>query len=303
MFFLEAERSLGDPEMRHWHPRIGRATSQNLRDWTYHGPCLMPSDPPGADDSTTWTGSVIRDQGLFWLFYTGTSQAEQGKKQRICAATSTDLITWHKRVDNPILDLDGRWYEEYDPATWYERAWRDPYVIRDPDGAGFHMFFTARVNHGEPSGRGCIGYAHSHDLVSWRTGPPVYADGHFGHLEVPQVLYLDGRWYCLFCAVIDRYSAQHRAHMGPRALSGTHYLVADAVTGPYRLEDEDFFAGDRICSLYAGRLVPTETGLQFLAFEDRDAEGRFIGRICDPIPVTLDAGKLRLVCDALRSSR
>ena len=64
-------------------------------------------DGPAWDDSTTWTGSDVRDDaGLWHLFYTGTTLAEKSLYQRIGHATSTDL---HNRTlaDKIVVLKDG----------------------------------------------------------------------------------------------------------------------------------------------------------------------------------------------------
>ena len=76
---------------------------------------------------------VQGDDGLWHLFYTGTSRAEDGLKQRIGHATSTDLHNWTRVGDGLALDIDDR-YEEYAPGHWHDRAMRDPWVMRDPNG-------------------------------------------------------------------------------------------------------------------------------------------------------------------------
>jgi len=90
LFYLQADRALGDPELRHWNASIGHAVSTNLVDWQVREPILRPADEPDAPDScTTWTGSIVRNGSRWELFYTGTSKAESGRIQRICRATST----------------------------------------------------------------------------------------------------------------------------------------------------------------------------------------------------------------------
>src|SRR4051812_1228354 len=96
LFFLQADKSLGDPDLRHWNVSIGHAVSTDLRSWKALGTCLAPARGPAFDDGTTWTGSIIRHDGLWHLFYTGTSTSEDRKKQRIGLATSTDLHRWQR---------------------------------------------------------------------------------------------------------------------------------------------------------------------------------------------------------------
>ena len=76
---------------------------------------------------------VRGDDGLWHLFYTGTNHAEDGLKQRIGHATSTDLHNWSRVGDGLALDIDER-YEDYAPGHWHDQAMRDPWVMRDPEG-------------------------------------------------------------------------------------------------------------------------------------------------------------------------
>ena len=140
-------------------------------------------------------------RGLWHLFYTGTCRAEDGKKQRIGHATSTDLHTWTRVGDGLCLDLDplNPDYEEYSPDLWYDRALRDPWVMPDPDGQGWRMYVTSRSpSVPESYARGSIGLARSDDLIHWTWERPLYV-GQNAQLEVPQVFEMAGRWYCLFC--------------------------------------------------------------------------------------------------------
>ena len=165
-FFLQADKALGDPDLRHWNVTYAHATSADLVDWTDLGTCFGPAPGPAWDDMTTWTGSVVRDDaGLWHLFYTGSSRAEDGKRQRIGHATSTDLHRWTRVGSGPVLDLADP-YEEFSPDRWHDRAFRDPWVMRDPDGDGWLMYFTARdARVADRLQAGAIGFATSPDLT------------------------------------------------------------------------------------------------------------------------------------------
>ncbi|MEZ5450774.1 MAG: hypothetical protein R3E89_17995 [Thiolinea sp.] len=266
-FFLHADKALLDPELRHWNVSMGHAASRDLQDWTYHGVCFQPAATPSWDDKTTWTGSVIQDEaGLWHLFYTGTSARDQGMKQRIGHATSTDLHRWERVGDGLCLDIDTRWYEEYTPGHWHDRAMRDPWVMRDPAGAGWLMFFTARVpGVEEPNAGGAIGLARSADLYHWTVQPPVFQGG-FGQLEVPQVLQWGDQWYCLFCTAGEHWSQAYRATEQHAPVTGTHYLIADNPLGPWEIAPGGFLDGSQPCQRYAGKLLATDAGLKFSGF-------------------------------------
>jgi beta-fructofuranosidase len=182
LFYLQAPRALGNPDLRHWSASIGHAMSQDLRNWQVLPPALSTS-PVGSntwDDYATWTGSVISHDGLWYLFYTGCRRSEQGLIQRVGLATSTDLLHWEKYPANPILTADARWYEQLDRHLWFDQAWRDPWVFQHPDTGDFHALITARANHGPTDERGVIGHAQSVDLIHWEVLPPLVGQGDFG---------------------------------------------------------------------------------------------------------------------------
>jgi beta-fructofuranosidase len=281
LYFLKAPAALGDPDQRHWHVRVGHAVSDDLVEWTVLDDALWPSAEPAFDDYTTWTGSVVRaDDGTWCMFYTGTSRAERGLKQRIGLATSADLHTWRKHGRAALVASDPRWYEQLEDRQWPDEAWRDPWVVRDPAGDGWHMLITARSRTGPADQRGVIGHARSRDLLAWEVTPPLSAPGAgFGHLEVPQLVAVDGRTVLLFSCLGTELAADRRA-AGERG--GVWLLEPDAPLGPY-----DPSAARRITDerLYSGRLVRDRRGTwMLLAFHYQGGDGRFVGHLSDPMP-------------------
>lgn len=291
VFYLQAPRSLGDADLRHWNVSIGHAVSRNLRDWRVLPDALHPSSSEGDafDNYTAWTGSVIQHEGVWYLFYTGGRRSEKGLVQRIGLATSVDLFHWEKHPANPLILAHPRWYELLDLDLWHDQAWRDPWVFQHPARGDFHAFITARVNYGPADGRGVIAHARSEDLVRWDVLPPVTEPGDFGHLEVPQLVGLGGRYYLLFCAVAAVHSRRWRGRTGLEPRTGIHYLVADRPLGPFRFTTDEFLVGDEIGSFYTGKLVRDPAGeWVMLAARMFAPDGAFIGALSDPSPVTVD---------------
>lgn len=295
LFFLQADRALGEESLRHFNVSVGHAVSHDLRQWTLLPDALAPSGPPaeGApeawDSYTTWTGSVIQHAGTWYLFYTGSRLSEKGLIQRIGLATSADLMQWDKHPASPLIEADPQWYELLDLTAWHDQAWRDPYVFQHPETGQFHALITARANDGPPDGRGVIGHAVSDDLLAWEVQPPLTTPGEFGHLEVPQWAAIGGRYYLLFSVPGKHWSAARLARTGrARGLEGSHYYVSDAPLGPWRFLTDEFLVGDEQGALYSGKLAQDAAGdWHYLAFRNYAANGAFIGELADPLPVTV----------------
>ena len=289
-FYLQAPRSLGNPELRHLNASVGHATSKNLRHWRVLPDALNAGSPGAWDDRAVWTGCVIRAPRRWHMFYTGVSIEGDVVVQRGGSATSEDLIHWRKHPRNPLIEADPRFYEQQNEgAVGRERVWRDPWVFWDPQTEQYHALITARTIDGPTDGRGVIGHACSSDLVRWETLPPLTEPGHFYALEVPQLVALGGRYYLLFSTWADAHSAVRQKETRQEPVGGTHYFVADAPLGPFRFSTHEFLMGDPFSSFYSGKLVEGPDGrTKFLAWRNFTPEGTFVGELADPFPVAVD---------------
>jgi beta-fructofuranosidase len=290
VFYLKAPRSLGDPDLRHWNVTIGHAVSSDLTHWEILPDALSPGAPGTFDDRSTWTGSIIEHDGRWNMLYTGTSSAERGLVQRVGLATSDDLITW-TRHPTPVFEADPTWYEQLDLSVWHDQAWRDPWLFTVPGDDAVHAYVTARAKDGDPRGRGVVGHARSHDLVSWEVLPPVTEPMGFGQLEVPQLVPLGGRFHLLFSSdPTTRSDALGLYGAGTYCLSGPTPLGPFA---PSTLHELD--AGAHHVT-YAGRIVPHADALWFLAWVGSQGGHTFRGELAQPRRVAVDdAGILQVV--------
>jgi beta-fructofuranosidase len=288
LYFLQAPRSIGNPDLRHENATVGHAVSFDLMEWEYLGTTLEPGEAGSWDDRAIWTGSIVKDaEGLWYMFYTGTNKSkERGLIQRIGVATSTDLHNWTK-VANFVTEADVRWYERFNLDseeglhTWYEEAWRDPWVIKHPTDSGWLMLITARKRDGEPDGRGTIGIAVSDDLINWRIKPPLEVGNEFGHFEVPQLLELpDDSWGVTFCLAENNH-AQIRKVRGAPIWTGNGIMRASNFEGPWIVDDEPFLRDPH----YAARIIEIDQRYLALAWLNY-VDGKFQGTIDNPIDVT-----------------
>lgn len=275
LFYLFAPKRLVEPELRHQNARIGHAVSRDLVNWTDLGEALPPAPPGALDDRASWTGSIVRDPDGGWLlFYTGISEREDGRFQRVITAQSSDLMTWER--GELRIEADRRWYEPQD--------WRDPWVLWDQEAACWRMYVCARAATGAPDSRGVIAHLTSPDLRSWECRAPVATPHEFRQMEVPQIVPCGSRLAMLFCAG-DTDHAAGRLARGVVPEYGTHVMYGDSLAGPFRLESDEFLSGKNGPSMYAGRAIEFAGRWWFLAWDRLDRTGRFVGALSDPFPL------------------
>ncbi|MBX2878314.1 MAG: family 43 glycosylhydrolase [Granulosicoccus sp.] len=297
MFFLHAPKSIGNADHRHFYASIGHAVSEDMINWAYQGPVIKPSVEPAWDDLATWTGCVVkRTDGQWMMFYTGTSRAERGHIQRIGSALSSDLYAWKKMSGQPTVTVNKNYYATLDDPRFTDEACRDPHVFRDPDGNGWHMYFTASGLRDNLLENGVIGHATSQDLETWEVQAPIFEGDLYGELEVPEVIEINGCWYLLFSTSARMISEAYRSRRTTAPETGTHYLSStNGPLGPWELTQERFVLGDTQERYYVARKTPDPNGqLSLIAFNNLDADGNFMGGLSDPIPFgVLPDGALR----------
>jgi beta-fructofuranosidase len=285
IFYLQAPRELGRPELRHHNATIGHAASGNRREWQVLPDAVHPGTDGSWDDLATWTGSTVEHEARWYMLYTGISRADDGLVQRVGLAVSDDLVHWSKHAANPVLEADPRWYEVLDQARHPHQAWRDPWLFHSEEDGLLHVLVTARSRDGAPDGAGVLGHACSKDLVEWEVLPPLTEPGEFAQLEVPQLVRFNGSYTILFSCLAEDHSRRRLDRLGVAGHSGTFALSSANFSGPYVASDAPVTAPvGEIGVLYAGKLLEGEGEWQFMAFRgvsDQD----FIGELTDPLPV------------------
>ena len=287
LFYLQAPRSLVDAGLRHLAATVGHARSRDLVDWELLPDALGPTQGSW-DDVSIWTGSTMRgDDGVWRMYYTATSSRGYGvRDQLIGLAESEDLITWRKVGDSPLLAADPTWYTTLPEDGAASETWRDPFVFRDPGGAGWHMLITARSHTHRQNDDGVLAHASSSDMRTWELGPPVCDPGYgFGQLEVAQVKQIDGRWVLVFTCHPQEMTAERRALTGDYC---TWSVPGDTAVGPWDLSRARPFIAEP--DLFAAPLVQRRDGSwALIGFRNTEPSGVLSFEIIDPIPVVVDA--------------
>jgi len=283
-FYLQASRALGDPERRHRNTTVGHAISKDLKNWTVVADAIAPSEAPAPDSWTTWTGSIVRQpDGIWRMFYTGTSREDAGQRQTVCAATSPDLITWTKVENLPVVAADPRWYGTLEGGYPYE-AFRDPWVFKMAGETGWTMLVTSELKDSvHPRQRAAMAMAKSDDLINWTLLPATSKpDQGFAEAEVFQYEVVDGVPILLFCTAGPNISDERQAE---GELGGVYSLPVREDLEDVNFEYATLFPRKNI---YASRLIQDKDGGWNLIAFINYVDGKFVGELCDPIPVTAD---------------
>ena len=280
---------------------LGHAVTQDLVSWQELPVALYRGSPGTYDDAELWTGTVVENDGVLYLYYTGRSSSEGDRINRIALATSKDGITWEKWKENPIIEADGRWYANAEhPLNLYGHGYpivdmRDLCVVRDPDGDGWWGFFCARKHSKTNAGSSVIGLCHSKDLINWEQFPPCFEPEGQACVEVPEVFCIRGRWYML-CLTGSNYG-QRGGLSDPLVRVATLYAVSDDVRGPYRmLEDHNVVIGAVAHQGYCAKTLEWQSRrTMFYTQSEYEQDKTAWGHGSISMPVWLDAdetGKL-----------
>lgn len=177
---------------------------------------ILPRGNAKEQDLYVFTGSAIKVENKFHIFYTGHNPHFEGKKavQKVMHAVSDDGIKYTKIKEDTFGALEG--YEIDD--------WRDPFVFYSKEDKDYKMLLAARKQGCKKLGGDTL-MLKSKDLKNWEYDSDFYfSDFYFTH-ECPDFFKL-GKYYYLFFSEfnVDRV---------------TRYLYSTSMRGPWkRLKDD-----------------------------------------------------------------
>jgi len=191
VFYMNADPAFVADEKHHWASQVGYGVTKDFNSMEWGPADVLTASPSRWDNSSIWTGDVIRIKNGFLLFYTSrNSETDDGKTQNIGVAYA-DRIDTHRWKPLPDIRIqpDGLIYTpRHIPNDVTIHAWRDPFVFRHT--GQIYMLVTAKsVNH--PIGKnGVVALLHSIDgsYKSWEYLNPIADPGFYSEMEVTQIL-------------------------------------------------------------------------------------------------------------------
>ena len=254
---------------------MAHAVSSNLLDWRQEPDILTPGDDcPANENRQCWTGCALRHDDRYWLFYTmrGTEGRFGDNTQAIGLATSDDGVVFTRHAGNPVIAPDGRLYADENEPGAVAVDFRDAVVIPSPEG-GFLAYFAAQsARSGDTPSLSVIGAAKSDDLVHWELLPPVFKARRQAVVEVPDVFFLDSKWY-LTCLTGLGYHA-FACLTEPDSYYGTMYAVSDSPFGPFAELEDNTLIGTRTMAAPLSIRSFMHKGERLAMYTDRRRVGR-----------------------------
>lgn len=136
------------------------------------------------------TGSVVKHEGQYYMFYTAPGQA-------VSAAVSKDLDAWTPVENNPVVESDGKIYQHGN--------FRDPYVFYNEEDQCWWLLVGAREVGVTGQRAGCVALAKSEDLLHWKLEKPLWAPRIGPHSDCPQLFQHNGKWFLFYLQRFTRY--------------------------------------------------------------------------------------------------
>ncbi|MEB3216743.1 MAG: glycoside hydrolase family 68 protein [Nostocales cyanobacterium 94392] len=230
---------------------IHSAFSTDLKHWQVFKAILKPSSEGNWDSGRICAGCTYKEDGIYYLFYSGAGNGKDVMNEAIGLATSQDGVHWQRysekeflkpNPDNPYYDTYKRdWFGEY-----YDHfQWRDPYILKDNQTEKYYMFMSGFMKHSDNSHyRGCIGLAMADKIIGpYQLLPPVsvplIGKGlHFFSYEMerPQVIYKNGKYHLFFSTWKHAINPEWLEEVGNPDINDSclYHYVANAITGPYQ---------------------------------------------------------------------
>ena len=188
VFFLCAEPSLVPTNEHHFSAAVGYGRTTDFESMEWVAERVLGADAEGWDDTSIWTGDVVRIDGGALMFYTSRNSAtDDGLTQNVGAAVSVGSLEGWRRVPDIRIAPESPYEPRSCDGDTSIHAWRDPFLFRH-NGETF-MLLAAKSRARALGRKGAIALLrlHTGDLTRWEVLEPIADPGWYSEMEVPQI--------------------------------------------------------------------------------------------------------------------
>ena len=217
-----------------YHHAIYLATTRDFLTYTeYDDPILQAEDPPAQDD---WvgTGSVVKADDGYYLFYTGHTESDEFEYAETVMLAKGDTLTSFEKVAG--------WEITPDASLNQKRDFRDPQGYYDEETG----LFTFTITASQDGTARILKYTVSKDLSEITYDGIIYTDpiGKVYNLECSDTFQMGDTWYLTYSAQDDvlwyaASSERYGPYSEPKSLDGPLFYAAKHVES----EDGSYMVG------------------------------------------------------------
>jgi sucrose-6-phosphate hydrolase SacC (GH32 family) len=190
LFYLNADRELVAEDKHHFSSQVGYATTTDFITIDWISDCVLGADPDGWDDTSIWSGDIIKINGGFLMFYTSRNQSTgDGLTQNIGVAFTHHIQSFDRwfRIPNIRIQPQAPYELDHHPDDLTIPAWRDPFLFRHQEQ--IYMLLSAKDPSKPVGKKGTVALlkAKNNSFEQWEYLPPICQPGCYAEMEVPQL--------------------------------------------------------------------------------------------------------------------
>ena len=191
--YLGTYHAYPEPGSEQGPASIGLCWSDDLVRWDLEEPFLFCHDGGEWERGGLYKSCLIENEGTWFLFYNAKNRLHGPWREQMGAVVSTDLRTWRRLDENPLL-------RNGPPASFDDIYASEPCVYRVDGVWALFYFGLCSDGHARDS------VAFSEDLIHWEKSGEILLDiGKEGtidsnHAHKPAMFHRNGRVYHYYCA-------------------------------------------------------------------------------------------------------
>ncbi|MGC9364914.1 MAG: beta-fructosidase [Fidelibacterota bacterium] len=264
LFYLNADPALVPVEQHHWAAQVGYANTSNFTSVNWGSTAVLTASPRRWDNSSIWSGDVVRIQNGFLMFYTSRNlETDDGKTQNIGIAFGDRIDTpeWQPLPDFRIPP-DGLIYSPRHISNDVSiHAWRDPFVFRYE--SQIYMLVSAKSLKNPRGRNGVVALLRSRDggFKNWEYLASVADPGCYSEMEVAQIFKRSkGKYQLIFSTGPD-----YDHTPGSEGSGGLYGIISK---NPLHFPEKPRLLYPFQNGLYACRIIPEMDG-EIVGFDHR----------------------------------
>ncbi len=257
LFYLNADPILVAEDKHHFSSQVGYATTKDFLTIDWISDRVLGADPQGWDDTSIWSGDIIKIQGGYLMFYTSRNQAtDDGMTQNVGVAFTHHIQSFDRwfRIPSVRIQPQSPYELRHVPEDMTIHAWRDPFLFRHHEQ--IYMLLSAKDSKQPVGKKGAVALlkARNNSFEHWEYLAPICQPGFYAEMEVPQLYRSSDDEYALV------YSSWAKYDFAPstQQSGGLQGILSPSLFNFPAINPKVFLP--QTANLYACRIIPELNG-------------------------------------------